>query len=275
MPPTMAAGATQGARVARIGLPTSGSARALRAAGYVALAAAILAAWQVAAVLAGANLLPGPAAVLVRASQLAASGELQEHVGYSAERLFVGWLIGCVIAVPLGLTMAQVGLVRRIVEPYLHFLRFIPPIAYVSLALIWFGIGELSKVVLIVYTTSFTVTVATLTAALSVRQEVVWAAHCLGASPRQTLYRVLLPASVPGMVTGMRLGLATSFKTIVAAEMIGARSGLGYLIWSSRGLLDFESIMVGVVVLACMGLLADVLFRCALRPIAYRFQVAL
>jgi ABC-type nitrate/sulfonate/bicarbonate transport system permease component len=243
--------------------------------GYALLAVVALAAWQAAALAAGRNLLPGPVAVLARAMELVATGELQEHVAYSAERLLVGWLVGCAIAIPSGLAMAQIGIVRRVVEPYLHFLRFIPPVAYVSLALIWFGIGELSKVVLIVYTTSFTVTVATLAAAVSVPKEVLWAAQCLGASRRQTVARVLLPASVPGVITGMRLGLATSFKTIVAAEMIGARSGLGYLIWSSRGMLDFESILVGVVVLAVLGLGADALFRFALRPVAYRFQVAL
>jgi NitT/TauT family transport system permease protein len=171
--------------------------------------------------------------------------------------------------------MAQIGLVRRILDPYLHFLRFIPPIAYVSLALIWFGVGEFSKVVLIVYTTSFTVTVATLAAALGVRKELLWAAHSLGASRAQTVLGVLLPASVPGVITGMRLGLATSFKTIVAAEMVGAKSGLGYLIWSSRGTLDFEAILVGVVLLAIMGLVGDTAFRLALRPIAVRFGVVL
>jgi ABC-type nitrate/sulfonate/bicarbonate transport system permease component len=117
------------------------------------------------------------------------------------------------------------------------------------------------------------VTVATLAAALGIRRELVWAASSLGASRQQTLVNVLLPASVPGVLTGMRLGLSTSFKTIVAAEMIGAKSGLGYLIWNARGTLDLESILVGVVILALMGLLTDVAFRLAVRPIAYRFQV--
>jgi NitT/TauT family transport system permease protein len=243
----------------------------LRAAGYLGLATAVLALWQLLHMLAGPDLLPGPAAVAARGVELTQSGALQEHLLASAERLAFGWLGGCLLGIPLGLAMAQIPIVRRAVEPYIHFFRFIPPIAFVSLALIWFGIGEVSKIVLIVYTTSFTVIVATVAGALGINREKIWAAQSLGASRRQILSAVLLPATVPHIVTGMRLGMANSFKTIVGAEMIGAKSGLGFLIWSSRGFLDFESILLGIVALALLGLVADVLFRLAMQPLRQRF----
>jgi NitT/TauT family transport system permease protein len=250
---------------------TPGSLRASRALGYAALIALTLVVWQAIHLLVGGNLLTGPLDVANRAIELWRSGQLQANVAISAQRLALGWAIGCLISIPLGLAMAQIPVVRRAVEPYLHFFRFIPPIAFVSLALIWFGIGETSKVVLIVYTTSFTVTVATLSAALSVRREAIWAAQSLGASPRQISWLVVVPATLPGIVTGMRLAMGTAFKTIIGAEMIGAKVGLGFMIWDARGFLDFETIFVGIVSLALMGLFADWLLRVLLRPIALRY----
>lgn len=242
-----------------------------RALAYAGLAAASVLAWQAVHLLVGPTLLPAPASVAARAVELLANGVLQEHAAVSAQRLFLGWALGCAVSVPLGLVLAQVPLFRRIADPYLNFFRFIPPIAFVSLALIWFGLGESSKVALIVYTTSFTVIIATIAGALAVPREKVWAARSLGASRRQVVLRVTMPATVPAIITGVRLGMANSFKTIVAAEMIGAKSGLGFMLWSSRAFLDFESIFLGIAVLALMGLLADSLLRAALRPLAYRY----
>jgi NitT/TauT family transport system permease protein len=243
--------------------------------GYAALAVGSLAVWQILNLLMGPNLMPGPAAVAQRAVELTRSGALQEHVSLSGQRLLYGWAIGCAISVPLALVLAQIPLFRRIVDPYLNFLRFIPPIAYVSLMLIWFGIGELSKVALIIYTTSFTVIIVTVSGALAVHKEKMWAARSLGANGWQTVLFVTLPATVPSIVTALRLAMATSFKTIVGAEMIGAKSGLGYMMWNARAFLDFESIFLGIVALAIMGLLADFVLRSLLRPIAYRFGASL
>jgi len=247
---------------------------AWRIGGYSALVCGTLVLWQVVHLIAGANLVSGPADVLARAVELAESGKLQENLAISAARLAIGWVIGCTLAVPLGLAMAQIPIVRRAVEPYLHFFRFIPPIAFVSLALIWFGIGEMSKIVLIIYTTSFTVTIATLSGALSVRREAVWAAKSLGASATQIPFVVIVPATLPSIITGVRLAMGTAFKTIIGAEMIGAKSGLGFMIWDARGFLDFETIFVGIVALALMGLFADWLLRTALRPVSIRYGIA-
>ncbi len=245
-----------------------------RIAGYAALLSGTLILWQLIHVIAGANLVSGPVDVFARAVQLAESGRLQENVAISAARLAIGWAIGCAVSIPLGLLMAQIPVVRRAVEPYLHFFRFIPPIAFVSLALIWFGIGEMSKIVLIIYTTSFTVTIATLSGALSVRREAVWAARSLGATPTQIPFVVIAPATLPSIITGVRLAMGTAFKTIIGAEMIGAKSGLGFMIWDARGFLDFETIFVGIVALALMGLFADWLLRVVLRPVSIRYGIA-
>jgi taurine transport system permease protein len=243
--------------------------------GYTVLAAATLAIWQLVHLLVGPNLLSGPQDVLARAIELTQGGKLQKHLAISGERLAIGWAIGCAVSIPLGLLMAQIPLVRRAIEPYLHFFRFIPPIAFVSLALIWFGIGEMSKIVLIIYTTSFTVTVATLSGALSVRREAIWAAQSLGASPNQIPFLVIAPATMPSIITGMRLAMGTAFKTIIGAEMIGAKSGLGFMIWDARGFLDFETIFVGIVALAVMGLFADWFLKTLLRPVSLRYGIAL
>jgi len=247
---------------------------ARRLSGYIALAGSTVAVWQILHLVVGRNLLSGPMDVALRALELTESGKLQENLAVSAERLAIGWALGCALSIPLGLLMAQIPLVRRAVEPYLHFFRFIPPIAFVSLALIWFGIGEMSKIVLIIYTTSFTVTVATLSGALSVRREAVWAAQSLGATARQIPFMIIVPATLPSIITGVRLAMGTAFKTIIGAEMIGAKSGLGFMIWDARGFLDFETIFVGIVALALMGLFADWFLRVALRPVALRYGIA-
>jgi NitT/TauT family transport system permease protein len=246
-----------------------------KAAAYVALALGSLLVWQLVNGIVGPNLMPGPAAVWQRAVELARSGQLQQNTALSAQRLVEGWAIGCAVSIPAGMIMATVPLFRRIVDPFLHFFRFIPPIAFVSLALIWFGVGETSKVVLIIYTTCFTVTIATVSGALAVHKETIWAARSLGAKGRQIPFRVVMPATVPAIITGMRLAMATAFKTIIGAEMIGAKAGLGFMIWEARGFLGFETIFVGIIALALMGLLADVLLRVILRPIAYRYGARL
>jgi NitT/TauT family transport system permease protein len=262
-------------RAARLAEPRELGWISARTLGYLGLALATLLAWQGIHLLVGPDLLPAPAAVWARAVALTTSGVLPEHVIITAERLLLGWAIGCLISVPLGLAMAHIPLVRRAIDPSLNFFRFIPPIAFVSLALIWFGIGEPSKVALIVYTTSFTVIIATVSGALAVDPEKLRAAQCLGASERQLLFLVRMPATVPAIITGMRLGMANSFKTIVGAEMIGAKSGVGFLIWNSRAFLDFETIFLGIAILAAMGLLFDLALRAALRPIAYRYGARL
>ena len=153
-------------------------------------------------------------------------------------------------------------------HPYIQFFRFVPPISFVTLSLIWFGMGETSKVILIVYTSVFIVTVNTIAGVMSVNPIHEQAGRCLGANRFNVFMRVILPSTVPFLLTGMRLAMGNSFMTIVSAEMIAAEKGLGFLIFTSRLFMQTERIFVGIVALGMLGFIVDALFRYTIGKLA-------
>jgi ABC-type nitrate/sulfonate/bicarbonate transport system permease component len=162
-----------------------------------------------------------------------------------------------------------------VLEPYIEFFRFIPPIAFVTLFMIWFGLGELSKVMLIVYTAFFTTFLSTMAGAMGVDVEKIRAAECLGAAPRQVFAHVVVPATVPHAVIGIRLALGMAFMTVVAAEFIAAQSGVGYLIFSSRLFAQTQYVLLGIITLGVMGFFANAALRFVVAKVAYRYDVKL
>ena len=138
-----------------------------------------------------------------------------------------GFLGGSLIGIPIGLAIGSFAIVRRMLEPYTEFLRFIPATALITVAVIWFGIGEGSKIFLIIYTTVFIVIINTAAGVTAVAPNKIRAARSLGASRAQVFFFVALPATVPYILTGMRLAMANSFVTIIAAELVAANDGLG------------------------------------------------
>jgi taurine transport system permease protein len=217
--------------------------------------------------------LPSPRATLDGAIELIRNGQLATNVAASAMRIVVGFSIGTLIGIPLGLFMGRSQLVRAFVDPYVEFFRFIPPIAFVTLAIIWFGIGEASKIVLIVYTTVFMVAINTMIGVLSVDPDKRFAALCLGASERQVFMRVTIPAVVPNIVTGMKIAMGNSFMTVVSAEMVAAKNGIGFLIMNSRLFLLTEWIFVGIITLGLMGFVSDRALRFIANTLLRRYAV--
>jgi NitT/TauT family transport system permease protein len=177
---------------------------------------------------------PGPLLVLATGEEMVASGELFEHISISLQRILTGFLIGSAIAAPAGLVMGSVRVVRAIFDPYAQFFRFVPSLAWLTPVVLWFGIGEVSKILIIIYTTMFIVLINTMVGVAHIAPNKLRAAACLGATPFKTFLHVTLPATLPFILTGMRLAMGNSFATVVAAEMIAADSGLGYLIFNSR-----------------------------------------
>lgn len=241
----------------------------------VAAVVAIVVAWDLAARLTIPILLPSPRDVAQALWKSAQDGSLFRHIGASYFRILTGWAIGCAVAVPFGILAGRVRWVRAVLDPYIEFFRFIPPIAFVTLFMIWFGLGELSKVMLIVYTSFFTTFLATLAGAMGVESERIRAAQCLGATPAQVFFRVIVPGTVPHIVTGIRLSLGLSFMTVVAAEFIAAETGVGYLIFSSRLFAQTDYVFLGILLLGIMGFAANWLLKRALTRIAYRYDVKL
>ncbi|MDH6626200.1 taurine transport system permease protein [Streptomyces sp. LBL] len=259
---------------------TRGSARAvartLRTTGMYVLSVLIgLVVWQLLATKYGPSLVASPTQTLSAARELAADGTLTNSIIASGRRILIGWGLGVLVGVPVGLLVGQIPLVRQLLEPYIEFFRFIPPVAFVTLAVVWLGIGESSKVVLIFYTAVFIVTVNTSAGVMSVSESKLRAAQNLGASRRQILRGIVLPSTVPHIVTGARLAMGNSFLTIVSAEIVAAQVGLGSLIWTSRNYGRIDWVFVGIITLGILGFVFDRVLRIVASRVLRRYGVKL
>ena len=241
--------------------------------GYIIGFASLVAIWHVASTfIVHSVLFPQPLQVLVKAIELLKDGSLIENMAVSLRRIFIGYCCGSAIGIPIGLAIGSFGLVRRVLEPYTEFLRFIPATGLITLAVIWFGIGESSKIFLIIYTTVFIVIINTAAGVAAVAPNKIRAARSLGANRAQVFLHVALPATMPYILTGMRLAMGNSFVTIIAAELVAANAGLGRMIWDARLYSLVDDIFVALVVLGLLGFTADRLFRFAIYTFAGKYQ---
>ncbi len=240
---------------------------------YGGLAVVTLLVWQIIAWTTIPILFPPPLDVFDALASSIADGTLIQDIAISYFRIISGWLLGCAVAVPLGMLTGRSTFLRTVTEPYIEFFRYIPPIAFITLFLIWFGLGELSKILLIVYTSFFVTFLATMAGAMAVEKEKVRAAQCLGAKPAQVFWHVIVPATVPAAITGIRMALGNAFMTVIAAEFVAAQSGIGFLIFSSRLFAQTDFVFAGILTLGVMGFVANVVLRRILKAIAYRYSI--
>jgi len=217
-------------------------------------------------------LFPPPLPVLAKAAELIASGELLVNIWASLQRILLGFAFGSLIGVFVGLLVGSFVTVRRLLDPVVETLRFIPAVAMITVAVIWFGIGELSKVFIILYGTVFIVIVSTAAGVASIPVNKPRAALSLGASRLQLFVFVTLPATVPHILTGMRIAMANAFTTIVAAELVAANQGIGTLLWQSRLYMEVDTVFVVLLTLAVLGFVVDRLFRWAIFTFAHHFS---
>ncbi|MCM3785233.1 ABC transporter permease [Neobacillus mesonae] len=234
---------------------------------------ALLILWHLLSLVYGPEILPGPLYTLQGGYELLMDGTLMQYIGISSYRVLLGWTLGSLIAIPVGITIGKVNVIRIFAEPFLNFIRFIPPIAFITLFLVWFGIGETSKIMLILYATFFIVTLNTLTGVLSVEEDKIRSARSMGASEWQIVLHVIIPATVPYIFTGIRLAMGTSFMAIIGAEMIASNEGVGYLIWNSRLFFRTDWIFVGLISLGLMGFVTDRLVGLLGRKLLSRYGV--
>lgn len=217
--------------------------------------------------------LPPLSLIWQRAVESTLDGQLPKHVGASMFRILAGFVVGSAIGILLGLGMGAFAGVRRFLDPIVNFLRFIPPIAWLSPFLIWFGIGETTKVLLITYTVTFMVMLNTLAGVIAIPRNRIRVAQCLGASRWQIFIYVMTPAAVAYILTGMRIAMGNAFVTIVTAEMIAAQAGLGYLILVSKNFGGTDLIFLGMITLGILGLATDRLFVLAIDRYARRYHL--
>jgi NitT/TauT family transport system permease protein len=201
--------------------------------------------------------IPTPPAVLKRGWELLADGTLEGDIAASLLRVLAGFVLGVVAAIPVGFLMGWYGTVRGLVEPWVQFFRTIPPLAIIPLAIVLMGIGETPKVFVIFLASFLACVIATFQGVVNVDKTLINAARVLGAKDGTIFARVVVPASTPFILVGMRVGLGSSWATLVAAELIAAQQGLGYRMQSAQLYYDLPTIFVGLITIGFLGLLMD------------------
>ena len=233
---------------------------------------AVVVVWQVASTRwLPSVLFPTPLRTVQAWGAMAVDGTLPENVGVSLSRIAVGFVLGCGVGVPLGLAMGLFRPVAVVFEPYVQFFRFVPPVAWIIPAILWFGIGETSKIFLIFYTTVFLVVLNTMVGVSAVARNQLRSARCFGATPWQLFLWVSLPATMPYVLTGMRIAMGNSFAAVVGAEFIAAQTGLGFLIIDSGTWMATDRMFAGMLTLGLLGIVADQLFRAVTSRAAARY----
>lgn len=209
--------------------------------------------------------LPAPEAVLAKLVTVARDGfvdaTLVEHLGASLGRVGLALVCALVTAIPVGLALGLSPLARGVLDPLIEFYRPIPPLAYLPLIVIWFGIGELSKVLLIHLAIFAPVAISTAAGVARAAPDRVLAARALGASRWQVIRHVIVPGALPDILTGIRLGLGVGWSTLVAAELVAATRGLGFMVQSAAQFLVTDVVVLGILVIAAIACTLDLAVR--------------
>ena len=240
----------------------------------VIVIALIVAVWWMVVAATKSVVFPTPLAVITGTLELIRDGTLWMHIGASLFRVGVGFLLAVLVAVPLGLWMGWVKGAYFTLNPVFQMLRPISPIAWIPIAILWFGVGNASPIFLIFIASVFPMIVQTVAGVHTIEQRYLRAAANFGVS-RATLFRqVVIPAVLPQIIVGMRIGLGVAWLVVVAAEMIALRSGLGYLIIDSRNAGNrYDLVIAGMIIIGLIGLLLDGLMRLleGLKSVRWRY----
>jgi taurine transport system permease protein len=186
---------------------------------------------------------------------------LAEHIFASLRRIIIGFSAGVLLGVPVGLGMGLSNTVRGIFDPLIELFRPVPPLAFIPLLILWFGIGEEPALVMLFFAAFFIMVIAARAGVTGVRISKVHAAYSLGASKKQILRHVIIPNALPEIFVGMRVAIGVCWGTLVAAELVGAQQGLGALIWTARTFFRNGMVVFGIIIIGIIGVLLDLLMR--------------
>lgn len=203
--------------------------------------------------------LPTPAKVWDSLIQMTANGEIFEHLFISIRRILIGFTISCLITFVLMLVGALVPKATPYYSQLLEVMRHIPPISLIPLLILWFGIGELPKIIVIVLATLFPVLLNTENGVFGCDKKLIEVGKMLSFSKSEMLFRIMIPNAVPDIVVGIRIGLGYAWRAIIGAEMIAASSGIGYLILDAQALSRTDKVIAGILVIGVFGLLTDLM----------------
>lgn len=226
------------------------------------LPGAIVALWIVGSWLSiwNAYIIPPTADVLGAAYKLAINGTLLKHVLVSLYRVFAGFLAAFLLAFPLGVILGMNSRYRDYCQGLLEFIRHVPPLAAMPMLILWFGIGEWPKLLIVVLATFFPIFLNTLHGVVSCDVKLIEVGKSFGLGEKDIFRRVVLPAALPSVLVGMRLGLGYSWRALVGAELIAASSGIGYMILDAEQLARPDIVVLGILTIGILGSVIDWLF---------------
>ncbi|XEQ94904.1 Putative aliphatic sulfonates transport permease protein SsuC [Sporomusa carbonis] len=205
--------------------------------------------------------LPPPDKVVKDGVLLFSHFNLVDDIVASVIRVTIGFLLAAVIAVPLGIMMGSLKVCEALVEPLLSFIRYMPASAFIPLFILWLGIGESEKIAVIFFGTFFPLALMIMDVTKNVPHDLIDTAYTLGVSRAGVFRRIILPASMPGIVDTLRIAFGWAWTYLVVAEIVAAGSGLGYMIMQSQRFLKTGNIIVGIIVIGVIGIIIDVVFK--------------
>jgi len=235
--------------------------RTLQAAPPLLSVAGFVAVWQALSGFWTPDQFPPPGDVARALRELSSTGVLWEHIAVSLARFASAYLTAVALAVPFGLFLSLNPLCRRAIDPLIQLLRPISPVAWFPLAVLWFGIGNAPAFFIIFLSTVYPVILSTVSAVLGVPPVYLKVAENFGAGRRMVVLRVIVPAAFPGIMVGLHIAVGVAWIHLVAGEMLGAQSGLGYLIVDARNFLRTDWILAGMLVIGLLGLAINRLMR--------------
>lgn len=186
---------------------------------------------------------------------------LWEHLFASLKRILSGFFLGVLFGVPVGLAMGLSNILRGIFDPLIELFRPVPPLAFIPLLILWFGIGDRPAIVMLFFAAFFIMVIAARAGVTGVRISKVHAAYSLGASKKQILRHVILPNALPEIFVGARVAIGVCWGTLVAAELVGSQEGLGAMIWTARTFFRNELVVFGIIVIGLIGVMLDLIMR--------------
>jgi len=207
------------------------------------------------------NVLPPPSAIAVETWKTVAGGQLEADAWISVIRVVGGFLAAAVVAIPIGFGIGLSPVFDDLVDPVVELIRPIPPPAWIPLGILWFGIGNAQNMFILALGVFFPTVLNTIAGVRGVDRTLVWAVLTLGGKRSDVIREIVVPAAIPLVITGLRIGLAVGWGALVAAELLAARSGLGFLIESSRFAFDTPRMMTGMLAIGAIGFAMDALMR--------------
>lgn len=201
--------------------------------------------------------LPTPRAVMGEALKLLTTGELWTAVGVSSRRVFLGFSLAALIAIPLGILMGVWWPAKAIVDPFVSLLRPLPSITWIPLTMLWLGIGESQKVAIVFLGSWLYILLATVEATKQVDPLLIRAARNLGAGDIAVMREVILPGALPGILAGLKITLAIAWSCVLSAELVAAQTGLGAIIWQAKDWGNLALVLVGMICISLTVLIAD------------------